>query len=316
MTEKIISLENIETIHIYGVKNVNLERIKKHFPKLKIMARGNLIKVFGEEKAIELFEEKMELLLQYYEKYNTLNEQSIDKVMQYKNADTFPDKEEDTIIYGHNGKPIKPRSARQHQMVKQHHNNDLLFVIGPAGTGKTYLAIALAVRALRNRTVKRIILSRPAVEAEEHLGFLPGDMKEKLDPYLQPLYDALNDMIPARKLQDLMDEKIIQIAPLAFMRGRTLGNAFVILDEAQNATTNQLKMFLTRMGEHSKFIITGDITQVDLPDKQKSGLVQAQKLLNHIDGISTIHFQPQDIIRHKLVQHIVNAYDKLLNNNI
>ncbi len=310
MIEKTIDLEEVEPVNIFGINNIILEKLKRFFPKVSIIGRGNEIKVIGGAEEIEIVEQRINILLDHYKKYNNLNPNHVDNlILDSSNTIKELDKQhKDALIYGATGKVIKPRTPHQIILSEKSHQNDLCFAIGPAGTGKTYVAIALAVRALRNRRVKRIILSRPAVEAEEHLGFLPGDMKDKLDPYLQPLYDALHDMIPARKLGDFMADGVIQIAPLAFMRGRTLSNAFVILDEAQNATTNQLKMFLTRMGENSKFIVTGDITQIDLPKKQNSGLIHAEKLLKTISGISFIHFDKQDIVRHALVKDIVDAY--------
>jgi len=317
MAEHTISIEGVDVVNVYGIKNVNIEKIKQYFPKLKIIARGNQVQVYGDEEEIVSFQEKMSLFLEHVEKFNVLSEQSIDNIMidgeMPLRSESTP---EGVIVYGNSGTPIKVRSATQMEMVKKIAENDLMFVTGPAGTGKTYVAVALAVRALKNRQVKRIILSRPAVEAEEKLGFLPGDMKDKLDPYMQPLYDALNDMIPAKKLEEMMRDKIVQIAPLAFMRGRTLGNAFVILDEAQNATTNQMKMFLTRMGENSKFIITGDVTQIDLPPKQKSGLIQSLQILKNVQGIAKIEFNQNEIIRHRLVRQIVDAFEKANNLNI
>jgi len=317
MAEHTISIEGVDVVNVYGIKNVNIEKIKQYFPKLKIIARGNQVQVYGDEDEIVSFQEKMNLFLEHVEKFNVLSEQSIDNIMidgeMPLRSESTP---EGVIVYGNSGTPIKVRSATQMEMVKKIAENDLMFVTGPAGTGKTYVAVALAVRALKNRQVKRIILSRPAVEAEEKLGFLPGDMKDKLDPYMQPLYDALNDMIPAKKLEEMMRDKIVQIAPLAFMRGRTLGNAFVILDEAQNATTNQMKMFLTRMGENSKFIITGDVTQIDLPPKQKSGLIQSLQILKNVQGIAKIEFNQNEIIRHRLVRQIVDAFEKANNLNI
>jgi len=317
MAEHTISIEGVDVVNVYGIKNVNIEKIKQYFPKLKIIARGNQVQVYGDEEEIVSFQEKMSLFLEHVEKFNVLSEQSIDNIMidgeMPLRSESTP---EGVIVYGNSGTPIKVRSATQMEMVKKIAENDLMFVTGPAGTGKTYVAVALAVRALKNRQVKRIILSRPAVEAEEKLGFLPGDMKDKLDPYMQPLYDALNDMIPAKKLEEMMRDKIVQIAPLAFMRGRTLGNAFVILDEAQNATTNQMKMFLTRMGENSKFIITGDVTQIDLPPKQKSGLIQSLQILKNVQGIAKIEFNQNEIIRHRLVRQIVDAFEKANNLNM
>ncbi len=311
MSEKIFYIETIDPIMLYGTNNVKLERIKTFFPKIRLVARGNQLKIFGSEEQIEVITERLEILVDYILRHNNLPDRAITELIQTSAQEVarINAQNENVLIFGNTGKPIKARTQTQHKMAEQSKENDLLFAIGPAGTGKTYLAIALAIKALRERSVRKIILSRPAVEAEEKLGFLPGDMKDKLDPYLQPLYDALNDMIPARRLADYLKDGIIQIAPLAFMRGRTLSNAFVILDEAQNATVNQLKMFLTRMGENSQFIVTGDITQIDLPHKQNSGLVQSHKLLQKIKGISFINFDAKDIIRHDLVKHIVNAYE-------
>jgi phosphate starvation-inducible protein PhoH and related proteins len=307
MNEKIIYLEGIDPVNIYGVKNSRIESLKSFFPKLKIVARGNEVKIFGDDEEILKFEEKFFQIVQHYEKYNNITESDIKNIMNsVSEKDEITD--ENFIIFGKNGKFIQSRTKNQYRLVNRATKDDLIFAVGPAGTGKTYTAIALAVRAYRNKEVKRIIISRPAVEAGESLGFLPGELKEKLDPYLQPLYDALFDMIPAKKLEEYFEQGIIQIAPLAFMRGRTLSNAFVILDEAQNATINQLKMFLTRMGMGSKFIVTGDITQIDLPKKNQSGLLQAIKILDGIKGISIIHFDRSDIVRHQLVKDIVDAY--------
>ena len=318
MHKKIIYLEAIDPVNIYGVNNSNIEKIKKYFPKIKIIARGQEIKAIGEIKEIQRFEEKINLLIKHYNKYNSLTSNDIERLM-LENGDEILQinkASEAVLVFGENGKPIKARTVNQRVMVEKYNTNDLIFAIGPAGSGKTYVAMALAVRALRNKEVKRIILSRPAVEAGEHLGFLPGDLKEKLDPYLQPLYDALNEMIPSKKLAGLLENGTIQIAPLAFMRGRTLNNAVVILDEAQNASLNQLKMFLTRMGNNVKFIVTGDITQIDLPNKHNSGLLQARQILKNIKGIGIIHFDEKDIIRHKLVKYIVEAYEKNENNQV
>jgi len=312
MFEKIIYLEGIDPVHIYGINNSLFEVIKSAFPKLRLIARGDEIKALGERTAIENFEDKLQDLIEYFNKYNSLTAEDIEEILHPSGARKLKQDtaEEDVIIYGHSGKVIKARTVNQIKLVKEYEHNDLLFAVGPAGTGKTYTAIALAVRALRDKEVKRIVLTRPAVEAGEKLGFLPGDVKEKLDPYLQPLYDALHDMIPVKKLATLMEDNTVQIAPLAFMRGRTLDNAFVILDEAQNATINQLKMFLTRMGKSARFVVTGDLTQIDLPDKSSSGLVYALKILKNIKGISVIEFDQRDIIRHKLVKFIVKAYEK------
>lgn len=318
MHKKIIYLEAIDPVNLYGVNNSNIEKIKKYFPKIKIIARGQEIKAIGGIKEIQRFEEKINLLIMHYNKYNSLTSNDIERLMLENGDEILQTNKasEAVLVFGENGKPIKARTVNQRVMVEKYNNNDLIFAIGPAGSGKTYVAMALAVRALRNKEVKRIILSRPAVEAGEHLGFLPGDLKEKLDPYLQPLYDALNDMLPSKKLAGLLENGTIQIAPLAFMRGRTLNNAFVILDEAQNASLNQLKMFLTRMGNNVKFIVTGDVTQIDLPNKHNSGLLQARQILKNIKGIAIIHFDEKDIIRHKLVKYIVEAYEKNENNEV
>ncbi|QKG80416.1 PhoH family protein [Tenuifilum thalassicum] len=309
--ERIIIIEGIDPLVLYGVNNTRFEIITKHYPKLKIVGRGDIIKVIGDEDLIEDLDRKLHTMVQFYIKYGYLGETNIKDILQ-DNPDSINKAEEDisdVLVYGNHGKLIKARTVNQRQLVELYDKNDLIFAIGPAGSGKTYTAIALAVRALKNKEVKRIILTRPAVEAGERLGFLPGDMKEKLDPYLQPLYDALNDMIPARKLQEYMEDGTVQIAPLAYMRGRTLDNAFVILDEAQNTTLSQLKMFLTRMGNNAKFIVTGDITQIDLPNKNDSGLLKAIKLLDGINDIAIIYFDTRDIIRHKLVKYIVNAFE-------
>ncbi|WP_300728680.1 PhoH family protein [uncultured Bacteroides sp.] len=308
MIEKHIVLEDIDPVIFYGVNNVNMQMIKALFPKLRIVARGNVIKVMGDEEEMCAFEEAVLALEKYCAKYNSLNEEIILEIV--KGNKPQPEKIGDVIVYSVTGKPITPRSSNQLKLVKEFEKNDMIFAIGPAGSGKTYTAIALAVRALKNKEIKKIILSRPAVEAGEKLGFLPGDMKDKIDPYLQPLYDALQDMIPAAKLKEYMELNIIQIAPLAFMRGRTLNDAVVILDEAQNTTTQQIKMFLTRMGMNTKMIVTGDMTQIDLPSSQTSGLVQALKILKGVKGISFIELNKKDIVRHKLVTRIVEAYEK------
>jgi phosphate starvation-inducible PhoH-like protein len=312
MIEKTIYLEGIDPLTIYGANNTNLEKLKSHFRKLKIIARGNELKVLGESNEIEVFENKLEYIIEYVQEKNRLGADDIESILTAEDTGALraAANDEDLLIYGEHGKIIKAKTVNQRKLVDEYEDNDLLFAIGPAGTGKTYTAIALAVRALRNKEVNRIILTRPAVEAGENLGFLPGDLKEKMDPYLQPLYDALRDMIPGKKLSGYIEEGIIEIAPLAFMRGRTLSNAFVILDEGQNTTVNQLKMFLTRMGKNTKFIITGDITQIDLPEKKVSGLVKALDLLRNIKGISRIDFDSRDIVRHRLVKYIVHAYDK------
>jgi phosphate starvation-inducible PhoH-like protein len=309
MTEKIIEIKGVEPVDIYGVNNVFLNLITAKYPELKIVARGNILKLSGIEKDINDFESKFTSLVEYLETYGAINHSAIDHI--YSNEKFKLNKDENIILYGNNGKIIKARTYNQQRLVELYEQNDLLFGIGPAGSGKTYTAIALAVRALKNKEVKRIILTRPAVEAGERLGFLPGDMKEKLDPYLQPLYDALNDMIPAKKLQTYMEDGTVQIAPLAYMRGRTLDNAFVILDEAQNTTLSQIKMFLTRMGSNAKFIVTGDITQIDLPRESDSGLIKAASLLKNIKGIAFIEFDVTDIVRHRLVKQIVEAFEEL-----
>ena len=308
MIEKHIVLEDIDPVIFYGVNNANIQMIKALFPKLRIVARGDVIKVMGDEEEMCAFEEAVIAMQRHCAKYNSLNEESILDIIKGNKPNV--EKPDDVIVYSVTGKPISPRSANQLKLVKEFDKNDMIFAIGPAGSGKTYTAIALAVRALKNKEIKKIILSRPAVEAGEKLGFLPGDMNDKIDPYLQPLYDALQDMIPAAKLKEYMELNIIQIAPLAFMRGRTLNDAVVILDEAQNTTTQQIKMFLTRMGMNTKMIVTGDMTQIDLPTSQTSGLVQAMKILKGVKGISFIELTKKDIVRHKLVTRIVEAYEK------
>ena len=309
MIEKVIYLKGIDPLVLYGTNNQHLEIIRHYFPKIKLIARGDQLKAIGEATEISRFEEKIERLFNFVDKFNRLTPMEIEGILQENGGSGAEPVDEDILVFGDKGKPIRARTPHQKEMVEKYRDHDLLIATGPAGSGKTYIAVALAVRALRTREVKRIILSRPAVESGENLGFLPGDLREKLDPYLQPLYDALLDMMPARKLKEYMEENVIQIAPLAFMRGRTLDNAFVILDEAQNASVNQLKMFLTRMGEYAKFAVTGDLTQVDLPDPNKSGLLHAKQILANIPGIAIIEFSRQDIIRHKLVEQIVTAYD-------
>lgn len=311
LTEKIIVLDSIEPVEIYGVNDVKLNIIKKHFPKLKIIARGYSLKVLGDENEIQLFEKKLQLLIDHYHKTGLITDTVIDRLLGISGDNIIESNElqNDLILFGNNGLVVKAKTENQRKMVSSINKNDMIFAIGPAGTGKTYTAVALAVRALKNKEVKRIILTRPAVEAGENLGFLPGDLKEKLDPYMQPLYDALSDMVPADKLNQYIENRVIQIAPLAFMRGRTLDNAFVILDEAQNTTESQMKMFLTRMGNNAKFIITGDVTQIDLPSKQPSGLIQAQRYLKKIEGIDFIELDSRDVIRHKLVSAIIQSYE-------
>ncbi len=307
MIQKTIELNSISPIDFYGANNSNIDKINDFFPKLKIIARGNKLKLIGEENLINQFEIKFNLFIDHFNKYNFLNKDSIENIILSDNSKL--DFNDDVIVFGSNGKLIKARTNNQRKMVSSIEKNDLLFAIGPAGTGKTYTAVALAVRALKNKQVKRIVLTRPAVEAGENLGFLPGDLKEKLDPYLQPLYDALRDMLPISKLNDYLHSGIIQIAPLAFMRGRTLDNSFVILDEAQNTSINQMKMFLTRMGKTAKFLITGDETQIDLPKNQNSGLLESLKRLKKIKGISIIKLNEKDVIRHALVKKIIKAYN-------
>ena len=308
MKEKHIILEDIDPVMFYGVGNGNLQMIKSLYPKLRIVARDNVIRVLGDEEEMAKAEEDIELMRKHLAKYNMLNEEDILDIV--KGKQTKADSVKGVLVYSISGRPIKSRSENQQQLIEAYEKNDMIFAVGPAGTGKTYLSIALAVKALKEKTIKKIILSRPAVEAGEKLGFLPGDMKDKIDPYLQPLYDALEDMIPAVKLQDMMEKHIIQIAPLAFMRGRTLSDAVVILDEAQNTTSQQIRMFLTRMGMNTKMIITGDLTQIDLPREQRSGLKEALKILDGVEGIGVVKLGQKDIVRHKLVTRIVNAYDK------
>lgn len=307
MIERIIIIDSVDPVSFYGVNNSNMQLIKNLFPKLRLAARGSVIKVIGDDHETAEFEKKIKELEAYCAKYNKLSEDVILDIVKGREPQEL--KKDGVIIYGINGKPISARTPNQQKLVDAFVHNDLTFALGPAGTGKTYVAIALAVRALKNREVRKIILSRPAVEAGEKLGFLPGDMKDKIDPYLQPLYDALEDMVPAVKLKEYMESKTIQIAPLAFMRGRTLSDAVIVLDEAQNTTTHQIKMFLTRMGMNAKMIITGDTSQIDLPRSTTSGLVQALRVLRNIDGIGKVEFGKKDIVRHHLVQRIVEAYD-------
>jgi len=311
--EKHIVLEDIDPVVFYGTGNQHLQMIRALYPKLRIVARDNVIRVLGDEEQMAAFEESTERMRQHVLKFNSLSEENIlDIVKGRRTTDDIPD---DVVCYSMSGRPIKARTPNQQQLIDAYNQNDMVFAVGPAGTGKTYLSIALAVKALKDKTAKKIILSRPAVEAGEKLGFLPGDMKEKIDPYLQPLYDALEDMLPQVKLQDMMEKHVIQIAPLAFMRGRTLSDAVVILDEAQNTTPAQIRMFLTRMGWNTKMIITGDMTQIDLPRSQKSGLVEALEILRGVEGIGIVELNRKDIVRHKLVTRIVNAYEKFDNNN-
>lgn len=308
MIEKHIVLEDIEPLTFYGVNNANLQMVKSLFPKLRIVARDNVLRLMGDEEELAKAEEDIENIRQHIVRYNTIAEEDILEIIKGKVR--RQEAATDVVVYNMSGKPIKARSENQQKLVEAFNSNDMVFAVGPAGSGKTYLSIALAVRALKDKTAKKIILSRPAVEAGEKLGFLPGDMRDKIDPYLQPLYDALQDMIPAAKLQDMMDKDIIQIAPLAFMRGRTLNDAIVILDEAQNTTSAQIKMFLTRMGWNTKMIITGDLTQIDLPRQTQSGLKEALRILDGIEGLGIVNLNQKDIVRHKLVTKIVEAYDK------
>lgn len=312
MREKHIELEGVDLVALFGTNGSNLRLIKNHFSQLKIVQRGAKIKATGTESLLDRFEAKLFKLLQHLEKYNFLTEDSINNILGATGKDSKKIElgGEEVLVYGNKGRTIRARTLNQKAMVKAVDKNDMLFAIGPAGTGKTYTAVAIAVRALKNKEVRRIILTRPAVEAGENLGFLPGDMKEKLDPYMQPLYDALQDMIPQEKLNSFLEDGTIQIAPLAYMRGRTLDNAFVILDEGQNTTTNQMKMFLTRMGQHAKFIVTGDISQIDLPKRQESGLKKVNEVLSNVEGISFVYLTTQDVVRHKLVTKIIKAFSK------
>jgi len=311
MIEKIIYLEGIDPLVIYGINNKKLEKITSYFPKLKIIGRGNEIKAIGSSTDILEFEKRIDLMIEFYQRCHSLSLEDIDRLILDSAKNWIKEKEDsdEAILFGNSGKPVKAKTINQRKLVEDFDKKDLLFAVGPAGSGKTYTAIALAVRALKNREIKRIVLTRPAVEAGESLGFLPGDYKSKLDPYLRPLYDALNDMIPPKKLAEFIEENVVEIAPLAFMRGRTLDNACVILDEAQNTTKAQFKMFLTRMGKNAKFMVTGDITQIDLPKKHHSGLLHAMNILDNIHGISIIKFDQRDIIRHSLVKYITRAYE-------
>lgn len=313
MNELLIKIESNNPVEFYGINDRHLYLIKKHFPKLKIVARGDTLKVLGEQEELDTFERRMHMLQNYFSNNGRLTEDIIDEVMNgngEKLAASSPD-QNDVIVFGNNGIVVKARTANQRKMVESAKTNDVVFAVGPAGTGKTYTAVAMAVRALKNKEVKKIVLCRPAVEAGESLGFLPGDLKEKLDPYLQPLYDALYDMIPPEKMVSFIENRIVEIAPLAFMRGRTLDHAYVILDEAQNATEGQLKMFLTRLGASAKFIITGDITQIDLPRNHPSGLPNAENILRGIKGIDFIHLDGSDVVRHRLVKSVIDAYEKI-----
>lgn len=311
MGEKIIKIDSVNPVEFFGVNESNIEHLRKHFPKLKIIARGNSVKAIGDDDELRQFEIKLHLFIESYTKYGKLSDADTERILESTSLHVGDVSKEqtDTLVFGNSGVVIKARTPNQRKMVEGISKNDMLFAIGPAGTGKTYTAVALAVRALKNKEVKKIILTRPAVEAGENIGFLPGDMKEKLDPYLQPLYDALFDMVPPEKLESYIENRIVEIAPLGFMRGRTLDNAFVILDEGQNATESQMKMFLTRMGSSAKFIVTGDVTQIDLPKQQPSGLIQAAKILKGIPGIDIIYLDQSDVIRHKLVKDIISKYE-------
>ena len=308
---KEILIEGVDPRELYGAQDIYLELMRELSPKVKVVARGSSLKALGAKRDVDAFERKMNALVEYYIKYGHISREVVEQAFSTGISDCVePKADKDTIVFGNNGNVIRARTVNQRRLVELYEKNDLLFAIGPAGSGKTYTAIALAVKALKEREVRRVILTRPAVEAGEKLGFLPGDMKEKLDPYLQPLYDALNDMIPAAKLQKYLEDGTVQIAPLAYMRGRTLDNAFVILDEAQNTTRSQIKMFLTRMGRNAKFIVTGDVTQIDLPRKSDSGLTRAMDTLRGIEGIGMVEFDKRDIVRHPLVKYIVDAFDK------
>ena len=315
MNELILELEEITPKEFFGAQNANIELLKKYFPKLKIVARGNKIKAYGDEDLLEEFDTRMMMLMKHFGKYNKLDENVIERVLTSNSSEDYTTSETsgEVIVHGVGGKLIKAQTVNQRKLVESIRKNDMVFAIGPAGTGKTYTGVALAVQALKNKEVKRIILTRPAVEAGENLGFLPGDLKEKLDPYMQPLYDALRDMIPHEKLESHIEKGIIQIAPLAFMRGRTLDNAFVILDEGQNTTHAQMKMFLTRMGKNAKFLLTGDPGQVDLPRRTISGLKEALLVLKNIEGIGMVYLDDKDVIRHKLVKQVIAAYKSIEN---
>lgn len=312
MNELIIELPNIQPLEFFGTQNETLDALKAYYPQLKIVARGNSLKVYGEEEVLQEFEKRMQLIFDYYHKYNTLDVSMLERILTSEQKSDYDSEKSvgNVLLHGVRGKLIKAKTRNQQKIIDAVEKNDMVFAVGPAGTGKTYTAVALAVRALKNKEVKRIILTRPAVEAGENLGFLPGDLKEKLDPYMQPLYDALFDMIPSERLESDIEKGVIQIAPLAFMRGRTLDDAFVILDEAQNTTKAQMKMFLTRMGAKAKFMVTGDPGQIDLPRKMSSGLKVALRILKDVDGISIIHLDESDVIRHPLVKKVIDAYKK------
>jgi phosphate starvation-inducible PhoH-like protein len=312
LSELTIKLETVDPVEFFGFNNNKLKILKKEFNKLNISARGNKIIVAGSQEDLDVFSEKVHQLVEYLERYGKISDQHIEEILHGRNPyeTNFPQFQDNVLVYGNNGTMVRARTENQQKLVDSSENNDILFAIGPAGTGKTYTAVALAVRALKNKSVKKIILTRPAVEAGENLGFLPGDLKEKIDPYLRPLYDALDDMIPPDKLAYYMQNRVIEVAPLAYMRGRTLDNAFMILDEAQNATTLQLKMFLTRIGPSAQCIITGDMTQIDLPKNQQSGLKKTMQILDGIEGIGMVHLSAEDVVRHRLVKDIIKAFDK------
>ncbi len=315
MNELIIELEEMSPKEFFGTQNANIELLKKYFPKLKIVARGNKVKAFGDEELLEEFDHRLTILMNHFVKYNKIDENVIERVLSSQSSEDYntSSKSEKILVHGVSGKQIKAQTANQRKLVESMGKNDMVFAIGPAGTGKTYTGVALAVQALKNKEVRRIVLTRPAVEAGENLGFLPGDLKEKLDPYMQPLYDALRDMIPTEKLDNYIGKGIIQIAPLAFMRGRTLDDAFVILDEGQNTTHNQMKMFLTRMGKNAKFMVTGDPGQIDLPRRTISGIKEALLVLKNVEGVGVIYFDENDVVRHKLVKKIIAAYKGIEN---
>ena len=310
MQEKSIEIKGVNPVELFGVNNSKLKQIKSFFPKLKVVARGNILTVLGDNEEISNFEKKFQLVIDFFIKYNSLSENEVNALMAEDGELLVSSTANDTLVHGNGGAKIKARTQNQRKLVEAVNENDMVFAVGPAGTGKTYTAVALAVRALKSKEVKRIVLTRPAVEAGENLGFLPGDLKEKLDPYMMPLYDALRDMIPGEKLAEMLEYGVIEIAPLAFMRGRTLDKAFVILDEAQNATTMQMKMFLTRMGMTAKFVITGDMSQVDLPRQQKSGLAYALDALKDVEGIGIVRLNQNDVLRHILVKKIIDAFEK------
>jgi len=312
LNERIIELTEINPKDFFGAQNSNIEQLKKYFPKIKVVARGSKIKIFGEKDLLDEFEKRLKMLVNHFNRYNKLDENSIERLLTSNGNEEKTSKASgDVLVHGINGKLIKAQTANQRKMVEMMKTNDMLFAVGPAGTGKTYTAVALAVKALKEKEVRRIVLTRPAVESGENLGFLPGDLKEKLDPYMQPLYDALRDMIPYEKLDSYIESGVIQIAPLAFMRGRTLDNAFVILDEAQNTTHSQMKMFLTRMGKNAKFVVNGDPGQIDLPRRQVSGLKESLLALKDIDGIAMIYLDDKDVIRHRLVKKVIAAYKSI-----